>query len=113
MTSSRNTALVVGVLFILTFITSIAAAVLYGPLTDNPGGYITGAGADSRVFFGAFLELLLIITNIGCAVVLFPLLKRQNEGLALGYVTARLVECGFIAVGLLSLVGLNRIQPRT
>src|SRR5664280_2891753 len=104
MTSSRNTALVVGVLFILTFITSIAAAVLYGPLTDNPGSYITGAGADTRVFLGAFLELLLILTNIGCAVVLFPLLKRQNETLALGYVTARLVECAFIGIGLLSLL---------
>jgi hypothetical protein len=94
----------VGVLFILTFITSIAAAVLYGPLTDNPGGYITGAGADTRVFLGAFLELMLILTNIGCAVVLFPLLKRQNETLALGYVTARLVECAFIGIGLLSLL---------
>ena len=104
MTSSRNTALVVGVLFILTFITSIAAAVLYGPLTDNPGGYITGAGADTRVFLGAFLELMLILTNIGCAVVLFPLLKRQNETLALGYVAARLVECAFIGIGLLSLL---------
>ena len=104
MTSSRKTALAVGVLFILTFITSIAAAVLYGPLTDNPGGYITGAGADTRVFLGAFLELMLILTNIGCAVVLFPLLKRQNETLALGYVTARLVECAFIGIGLLSLL---------
>jgi hypothetical protein len=104
MTSSRKTALVVGVLFILTFITSIAAAVLYGPLTDNPGGYITGAGADTRVFLGAFLELMLILTNIGCAVVLFPLLKRQNETLALGYVAARLVECAFIGIGLLSLL---------
>ncbi|HVS06240.1 MAG TPA: DUF4386 domain-containing protein, partial [Candidatus Dormibacteraeota bacterium] len=63
-----------------------------------------GAGADTRVFVGAFLELLLIITNIGCAVVLFPLLKRQNETLALGYVTARLVECAFIGIGLLSLL---------
>ena len=91
MTSSRKIALAVGVLFILTFITSIAGAVLYGPLTDNPAGYVTGAGADTRVFVGAFLELLLIITNIGCATVLFPLLRRQNEGLALGYVAARLV----------------------
>ena len=103
MTSSRKTALVVGVLFILTFITSIAGVVAYGPVLSDPN-YVTGAGADTRVFLGAFLELMLILTNIGCAVVLFPLLKRQNEGLALGYVTARLVECGFIAVGLLSLL---------
>ncbi len=100
---TRKTALVVGVLFILTFVTSIAGALAYGPVLSDPS-YITGAGADSRVFVGAFLELLLILTNIGCAVVLFPLLKRQNETLALGYVTARLVECAFIGIGLLSLL---------
>jgi len=103
MDSTRKTALVVGVLFILTFITSIAGALAYGPVLSDPG-YITGAGADTRVFIGAFLELLLILTNIGCAVVLFPLLKRQNETLALGYVAARLVECAFIGIGLLSLL---------
>jgi hypothetical protein len=97
------TALAVGVLFILTFVTSIAGALAYGPVLSDPN-YITGAGADSRVFLGAFLELLLIVTNIGCAVVLFPLLKRQNETLALGYVTARIVECVFIGIGLLSLL---------
>src|SRR5213594_795223 len=102
MTSSRKAALAVGVLFILTFVTSIAGALAYGPVLTDPN-YITGAGADSRVFLGAFLELLLIIT-IGCAVVLFTLLKRQNETLALGYVTARLVECAFIGIGLLSLL---------
>ncbi|HEY5276731.1 MAG TPA: DUF4386 domain-containing protein [Coriobacteriia bacterium] len=112
MTSSRKIALAVGVLFILTFITSIAGAVLYGPLTDNPAGYVTGAGADTRVFVGAFLELLLIITNIGCATVLFPLLKRQNEGLALGYVAARLVECTFILVGILSLLAIVTLRQK-
>jgi hypothetical protein len=103
MDSTRKTALVVGVLFILTFVTSIAGALAYGPVLSDPN-YVNGAGADTRVFVGAFLELLLIITNIGCAVVLFPLLKRQNETLALGYVTARLVECAFIGIGLLSLL---------
>jgi hypothetical protein len=72
--------------------------------------YITGAGADTRVFLGAFLELFLILTNIGCAVVLFPLLKRTNETVALGYVTARLVECTFILVGLLSLLAIVTLR---
>src|SRR5580765_257815 len=103
MDATRKTALAVGLLFILTFVTSIAGALSYGPVLSDPN-YVTGAGADSRVFVGAFLELLLIITNIGCAVVLFPLLKRTNETLALGYVTARLVECAFIGIGLLSLL---------
>lgn len=103
MDSMRKAALAVGVLFILTFITSIAGVLAYGPVLSDPT-YVTGAGADGRVFVGAFLELMLIVTNIGCAVVLFPILKRQNETLALGYVTARLVECAFIGIGLLSLL---------
>jgi len=93
----------VGVLFILTFITSIAAVFAYGPVLTDPT-YITSGAAGTGVLVGAALELLLILTNIGCAVVLFPLLKRQNEALALGYVTARIVECAFIGIGLLSLL---------
>jgi len=100
----QTLARVTGVLFLITYITSIPAFfVCYAPVLTDPG-YITGAGPDTGVLLGAFLELLLIIANIGTAVVLFPVLKRQNEVLALGYVTARLVECGFIAVGILSLV---------
>jgi hypothetical protein len=111
MTLTRKTALAVGVLFILTFITSIGAVVAYGPVLSDPN-YITGPGADTRVFLGAFLELFLIITNIGCAVVLFPLLKRTNEGLALGYVAARLVECTFILVGLLSVLAIVTVRQK-
>ena len=107
--SQRKTALAVGVLFVLTFLTSIGAVIAYGPVLSDPN-YITGAGADTRVFLGAFLELFLIVTNIGCAVVLFPLLKRNNEGLALGYVAARLVECTFILIGLLSLLAIVTLR---
>ena len=100
----QTTARVTGVLFLITFITSIPAFfVFYAPVLDDPR-YIVGAGAGTSVQWGAFLEMILIIANIGTAVVLFPILKRQNEVLALGYVTARIVECIFIAVGLLSLL---------
>jgi hypothetical protein len=109
MDSMRKTALVVGVLFILTFITSIGGVIAYGPVLSDPN-YITGAGADTRVFLGALLELFLIITNIGCATVLFPLLKRQGEGLALSYVAARIMECTFILVGLLSLLAIVTLR---
>ncbi len=110
MTSSRKTALVAGVLFLITFITAIAALVLFQPVLDDPAGYIAGAGSDNRIFLGAFLELLLIIANIGTAVVLFPILKRQNETLALGYVTARIVECVFIAVGVLAVLAVVTLR---
>ncbi len=109
MTSSRQSALAVGVLFILTFVTSIAGVIAYGPVLSDPN-YITSAGADGRVFLGAFLELMLIVTNIGCATVLFPILKRQNEGLALAYVAARIVECTFILIGLLSVLAVVTLR---
>jgi hypothetical protein len=76
---------------------------------DDPR-YIVGAGADTSVSLGAFLELILIIANIGTAVVLWPVLKRQNEILALGYVTARVVECAFIAVGIISLLSVVTLR---
>jgi Domain of unknown function (DUF4386) len=93
-----------GVLFLITYLTSIPAYfVFYAPVLKDPG-YITGAGPDAGVLFGGFLELLLIIANIGTALALFPVLKRQHEILAHGYVAARVVECVFIAVGFLSVV---------
>jgi hypothetical protein len=104
LSSHRKIALVTGVLFVITYITSIPPFVYhYVPVVDDPR-YILGGGADNRVLTGAFLELLLIIANIGTAVVLYPVVKRVNEILALGYVTARVVECIFIAVGILSLL---------
>ena len=93
-----------GVLFLITYITSIPAFfILYAPVRLDPN-YIIGAGADTSVILGAFLELLLIIANIASAVVPFAILSRQNGILALGFVTARVIESVFIAVGLLSLL---------
>jgi len=109
MGSPRKTALVAGVFFIITFVTSIPAVFLYNAVLKHTG-YVVGAGADKRIFLGAFLELLLIIANIGTAVVLFPILKRVNETLALGYVAARLVECGFIAGGILSVLSVVTLR---
>jgi Domain of unknown function (DUF4386) len=109
LTSDRKTAFVAGLLFIITFVTSIAAVILYksSVLKD---GYITGAGADWRVFLGALLEMILIVANVGSALVLFPILKRQNEVLSLGYVTARLVESGFIAIGIISVLTVVKLR---
>ena len=102
--SPQKIARVAGVLFLITYITSIPAAFfLYPPVLDDPN-YIVGAGADTSVRLGAFLELILVVANIGTAVVLWPVLKRVNEILALGFVTARIVESAFIAIGVLSLL---------
>ena len=110
MDSTRKIAFVAGALFVITFIASIPAALfLYSPVLDH-ANYIVGAGADSRIAHGAFLEMILIVANIGTAVVLFPILKRQNEGLALGYVAARIVESTFIGIGIVSLLAIVTLR---
>ena len=109
----QKRARVFGVLYLITFATSITAALLYRPVLDDPVGYIAGAGHDKRILFGALLELLLIVANIGTAVVIFPIMRRLNEDLAVGYVTARLVECTFILVGVVSVLGIITLRNQT
>jgi hypothetical protein len=107
MNSARKIALVTGILFVITYIASIPPVIgLYGPLLDDPRYILGGGAADDGASLGALLELLLIISGIGTAVVLYPVLKRVNGILALGFVTARVVECVFIAVGVLSILSL-------
>jgi hypothetical protein len=102
----RRTALAAGVLFLITFATSIPALALFQPVLDDPAGYISGAGEDSRIYLGVLLELILIAANIGTAVVLFPALRRQSEVLSLGFVAARIMESVFIAAGILCVLGI-------
>jgi hypothetical protein len=109
MSSTRKTALVTGILFIVTFITAIAGKILYGPVVDH-ASYIIGAGADTRVTWGALFEVMLVIANFGTALVLYPILKRQNEGLALAYVVSRVVENMIIIVGILSLLSVVTLR---
>src|SRR5437588_11672357 len=97
MTPLRRTAFLAGLLFIITFVTSIPAVLLYRSVV-NHANYIVGLGADTRIAFGALLEMILIIANVGTAVLLFPILRRQNEDLALGYVGARLIESAYLMV---------------
>ena len=107
---SRRISMTFGALYLITFATSIPALWLYQPVLDNPAGYVAGAGHDNRILLGAFLELLLIIANIGTATVVFPLLKRANETCAVSYVTARVMESTFILVGILSVVAVVTLR---
>ena len=102
---TRRIATLTGWLMVTTFVTAIPAYFFYAPVRENPD-YITGVGADptASVAVGAVLELVLIIANVGTAVVPYALFKRYTHGLALGYVAARLVECAFIGIGILSLL---------
>jgi hypothetical protein len=111
MTSSRRTALIFGVLFLLTFVFSIGGLILYSPAL-HPSDFMAGTGDDTRVRLGLFCEVLLIVANIGTAVVLFPIMRRQNETLSLAYVTARLTECTFIAIGIVSLLAVVTLRHK-
>ena len=105
----QRRARIFGVLFALTFVTSIAALLLYDPVL-NDADYILGGGADTRVQMGALLEVFLAITNIGTAVVIWPIVRRQSETLALGYVASRTVESVIIVVGLISLLSVVTLR---
>jgi hypothetical protein len=99
-------------LWIITFVTSIPARfVFYKPVIDH-GNYVTGARADAKtmIAIGAVLELILIIANIGTAVVPYSIHKRVNEAGALGFVTARVMECMFIAVGILCMLAISTLR---
>jgi len=106
----RKSALVVGVLFIVTFIASIPPAFIFYTPVLNDAHYVLGVGADTRIFVGAFFEVLLVISGIGTAVALFPVVKRQHEGIALGYVAARIVEATMVAVGIVALLAVVTLR---
>ena len=106
--SHRKISLAAGVLYLLTFV-SIPTLVLYGPVKS--ANYILGAGPDTGAIVGCILEIIVALAGIGTAVVLFPMLKKQNEGVSLGLVSSRVLEAGTIFVGvafILSIVSLRQ-----
>ena len=107
MSPLRKIALVAGVLYLLTFV-SIPTLALYGPVHDP--NYIIGPGPDTSVFVGGILEVIVALAGIGTAVVLFPVLKRQNEAAALGFVCSRVLEGAGILAGVASLLSIVSLR---
>ncbi|PSR54504.1 DUF4386 domain-containing protein [Adhaeribacter arboris] len=104
----RKTSLVAGVLYLLTFV-SIPTLALYSAI--HQPNYIVGDGPDTAVIFGGILEIIVALAGIGTAVTLYPVLKQQNESLALGLLASRILEAGTMFVGvafLLSVVTLRQ-----
>jgi uncharacterized protein DUF4386 len=103
----RRTGRIFGWLFLGTFITSIPARLLF---IDGAGAswsdmrFVAGDASTASLKFGSVLEFGLIVTQIGTAVVVYPLLRRQSEILSLGYVTARVMESVFAAIGIMSML---------
>lgn len=114
MTDDQRTARIFGVLFIITFLTSIPAALLFVSVLEDPAGYLAGGGSDTQIYLAAFLEFLLIISNVGTAVVLYPIARRRYPTLAISFVAARIMESVFIASGImfvLAIVALRHEAP--
>jgi uncharacterized protein DUF4386 len=105
---SRRLALIAGIFMVITFV-SIPALPLYDQVLNHTN-FIVGGGGDARVELGALFEILTLVSGIGMAVTLYPVLKRQSESLALGYVTVRVVESGLIAVGIVSLLAVLTLR---
>lgn len=107
---AQRLARLTGVLFLVTYATSIPPFVLYYvPAVSDPA-FVLGGGYDRGIAIGAFLELLLIAANVGTALALYSILRRRHPVLSLGFVAARIVECVFIAVGIVSLLALNTLR---
>jgi hypothetical protein len=107
--AEQRTAHVMGAWFLGTFVFSIPAFVFYDPLLDH-AGYVVGSDHDTRVATGALLEIALAVCGIATAVVIFPIVKRVSEGIALGYVAARTVESILILIGVLSLMSIVALR---
>jgi hypothetical protein len=108
MSPTRKTALVAGIFYVITFI-SIPTLALYGPV-KNHRDWILGSGGHTAVLAGGFLEVIVALAGIGTAVTLYPVVKRQNEGVALGFVAARVLEAGMIFAGVVSLLSLVTLR---
>ena len=106
---TRRTALVAGVLYLVTFLSSIPAVFLLGPVLTDPQ-YVAGAGADRQVALGAVLDLVNALACIGTAVALFSVLKREHEGLALGFVATRIFEAAVIVIGIVSILSVVTLR---
>jgi hypothetical protein len=98
-----------GIFYLLTFAASIPALLLLHPVLTDPG-YIVGAGRDSQVLWGCLLDVVTALTGIGSAVAVFPIARRVNQSLALGFVLSRMVEAAVILVGVVALLAVVTLR---
>ncbi|MGO4689162.1 DUF4386 domain-containing protein [Glaciibacter sp. 2TAF33] len=108
MSSLRKTALVAGVLYLMTFV-SIPTLALYGPVRTD-AHFIAGAGPVTGVIVGGILEIIVALACIGTGIALYPVVKRQNEGVALGFVSSRILEAATIFAGVVALLAIVTLR---
>ena len=115
MAPTRRSAIVIGALYLITHVTSVAGLALYGPVLTSTtyADYLADPGAASRALLGGFLEVVLSLAIVGTGVAWYPIIKRINEGMALGYAALRTLEAAIIAVGVTPLVAAVSLEQRS
>ncbi|TKC16396.1 DUF4386 domain-containing protein [Robertmurraya kyonggiensis] len=110
MTQDRMNGILIGLFYIAAAATSIVAVVFYQPVLEDEWYMAVANGFKTKVLMGVLNDILLVVSAIGTAVMLFPYLRRWNEHMALGYLCFRFMEAVFIAVGLVSILGLVHLS---
>lgn len=111
MNSTRRTAVVAGVLYLVTHVTSVTAVGLYGPVLHH-ANYINGSGGDARTLVGGLLEVILALAVVGTAVTLYPVVKRHSESGALAYAALRTLEAATILVGVVTVLAVVTLRQQ-
>jgi hypothetical protein len=106
MNANRDIAILVGVLHILATVTAILGFILYQPILTDPNYIIKGSANETQVIWGAFNELILAFSVIGITVMMYPIVNKENENIAIGYVCFRLLEAILIIIGIISLLSI-------
>jgi hypothetical protein len=107
---TRKHSLATGILYLITFAASIPAAFYFlSPVLDDPS-YIVGSGADARVIIGSLLDAVTALAGIGTAVAVYPVVRRQNESMALGFVGSRMFEAAVIMIGVVSVLAVVTLR---
>jgi hypothetical protein len=98
-----------GIFYLITFAASIPALIMLGPVLHD-AGFILGSGSETGVVWGCFLDFVNALAGIGTAVAVYPVIRRHNESLALGFVTTRLVEAAVIMIGVVALLAVVTLR---
>jgi hypothetical protein len=106
MNSDRKAAKIVGVLFILAAVTAVIGLNLYDPILNGPDYLLKGSEHANQIILGAVMELILVVSAVGTATTMFPLLRQYNETIALWHVCFRFLEAIIITIGVISVLSL-------
>ena len=98
--------IIIGVLYIVAAVSAVIAVIFYQPVLSDQWYLAVENGFETKILLGVLNDLLLIVSAVGTAVMLFPYIRKWNEHLALGYLCFRFMEAVFIAIGLVSILGL-------